>query len=213
MISYSWSIRESVKLSTKSCKLKQMSCSQCLFEPNPTAHTFLLDKLQVGETKFSALHFQRDFWAAGLWCDSSSGCGEGKKVLHGGWEWSSGCGVSWCPDYLGVCLQVVENIEDLKFEKGPWVEQDDVSYHHMRMLWVLQCTRDAPQPQLLINWIILWSLPLKIQLLLFSFSAFVCSSGWKTNNGWQHWRTYPSSCLRSPSEPTITIRNTTPTDQ
>uniref|UniRef100_A0A8C7XR28 NADH dehydrogenase [ubiquinone] 1 alpha subcomplex subunit 10, mitochondrial n=1 Tax=Oryzias sinensis TaxID=183150 RepID=A0A8C7XR28_9TELE len=30
--------------------------------------------------------------------------------------------------------RVVEDIEYLKFEKGPWLEQDDVSYHHMRML-------------------------------------------------------------------------------
>ncbi|XP_061580093.1 NADH dehydrogenase [ubiquinone] 1 alpha subcomplex subunit 10, mitochondrial [Cololabis saira] len=30
--------------------------------------------------------------------------------------------------------RIVEDIEALKFEKGPWVEQDDVSYHHMRML-------------------------------------------------------------------------------
>ncbi|XP_005749276.1 NADH dehydrogenase [ubiquinone] 1 alpha subcomplex subunit 10, mitochondrial [Pundamilia nyererei] len=30
--------------------------------------------------------------------------------------------------------RVAEDIEYLKFEKGPWVEQDDVSYHHMRML-------------------------------------------------------------------------------
>ncbi|XP_061548597.1 NADH dehydrogenase [ubiquinone] 1 alpha subcomplex subunit 10, mitochondrial [Phycodurus eques] len=30
--------------------------------------------------------------------------------------------------------KVVEDIEYLKFEKGPWLEQDDVTYHHMRML-------------------------------------------------------------------------------
>ncbi|XP_068428742.1 NADH dehydrogenase [ubiquinone] 1 alpha subcomplex subunit 10, mitochondrial [Clinocottus analis] len=30
--------------------------------------------------------------------------------------------------------RVAEDIEYLKFEKGPWLEQDDVSYHHMRML-------------------------------------------------------------------------------
>ncbi|GAA6219121.1 NADH dehydrogenase [ubiquinone] 1 alpha subcomplex subunit 10, mitochondrial [Lates japonicus] len=30
--------------------------------------------------------------------------------------------------------RVVEDIEYLKFEKGPWLEQDDVTYHHMRML-------------------------------------------------------------------------------
>ncbi|KAK5611603.1 hypothetical protein CRENBAI_014386 [Crenichthys baileyi] len=30
--------------------------------------------------------------------------------------------------------QVAEDIEYLTFEKGPWLEQDDVSYHHMRML-------------------------------------------------------------------------------
>ncbi|XP_069576569.1 NADH dehydrogenase [ubiquinone] 1 alpha subcomplex subunit 10, mitochondrial [Brachyistius frenatus] len=30
--------------------------------------------------------------------------------------------------------RVAEDIEYLKFEKGPWVEQDDISYHHMRML-------------------------------------------------------------------------------
>ncbi|CAN9498561.1 unnamed protein product [Ophioblennius macclurei] len=30
--------------------------------------------------------------------------------------------------------KVAEDIEYLKFEKGPWLEQDDVSYHHMRML-------------------------------------------------------------------------------
>uniref|UniRef100_A0A8C1CHK0 NADH dehydrogenase [ubiquinone] 1 alpha subcomplex subunit 10, mitochondrial n=1 Tax=Cyprinus carpio carpio TaxID=630221 RepID=A0A8C1CHK0_CYPCA len=29
--------------------------------------------------------------------------------------------------------RVVEDIEYLKFEKGPWLEQDDVTYHHMRM--------------------------------------------------------------------------------
>lgn len=30
--------------------------------------------------------------------------------------------------------QVAEDIEYLKFEKGPWLEQDDVTFHHMRML-------------------------------------------------------------------------------
>ncbi|XP_031164275.1 NADH dehydrogenase [ubiquinone] 1 alpha subcomplex subunit 10, mitochondrial [Sander lucioperca] len=30
--------------------------------------------------------------------------------------------------------RVVEDIDYLKFEKGPWLEQDDVTYHHMRML-------------------------------------------------------------------------------
>uniref|UniRef100_A0A7N8X684 NADH dehydrogenase [ubiquinone] 1 alpha subcomplex subunit 10, mitochondrial n=1 Tax=Mastacembelus armatus TaxID=205130 RepID=A0A7N8X684_9TELE len=30
--------------------------------------------------------------------------------------------------------KVAEDIEYLKFEKGPWLEQDDISYHHMRML-------------------------------------------------------------------------------
>ncbi|KAA8593047.1 hypothetical protein FQN60_018502 [Etheostoma spectabile] len=34
-----------------------------------------------------------------------------------------------------VCRpQVAEDIDYLKFEKGPWLEQDDVTYHHMRML-------------------------------------------------------------------------------
>lgn len=31
---------------------------------------------------------------------------------------------------------MAEDIEYLKFDKGPWLEQDDVAYHHMRMLWV-----------------------------------------------------------------------------
>ncbi|XP_029967729.1 NADH dehydrogenase [ubiquinone] 1 alpha subcomplex subunit 10, mitochondrial [Salarias fasciatus] len=30
--------------------------------------------------------------------------------------------------------KVAEDIEYLKFEKGPWLEQDDVSYHHLRTL-------------------------------------------------------------------------------
>ncbi|XP_053554861.1 NADH dehydrogenase [ubiquinone] 1 alpha subcomplex subunit 10, mitochondrial [Bombina bombina] len=30
--------------------------------------------------------------------------------------------------------KVIEDIEYLKFEKGPWTEQDDISFHHMRML-------------------------------------------------------------------------------
>ncbi|XP_029937015.1 NADH dehydrogenase [ubiquinone] 1 alpha subcomplex subunit 10, mitochondrial [Myripristis murdjan] len=30
--------------------------------------------------------------------------------------------------------RVAEDIEYLKFDKGPWLEQDDVTYHHMRML-------------------------------------------------------------------------------
>ncbi|XP_076021877.1 NADH dehydrogenase [ubiquinone] 1 alpha subcomplex subunit 10, mitochondrial [Genypterus blacodes] len=30
--------------------------------------------------------------------------------------------------------RVAEDVEYVKFEKGPWLEQDDVSYHHMRML-------------------------------------------------------------------------------
>ncbi|CAK6973184.1 NADH dehydrogenase 1 alpha subcomplex subunit 10%2C mitochondrial [Scomber japonicus] [Scomber scombrus] len=30
--------------------------------------------------------------------------------------------------------KVAEDIEYLKFEKGPWLEQDDVTYHQMRML-------------------------------------------------------------------------------
>uniref|UniRef100_H3C769 NADH dehydrogenase [ubiquinone] 1 alpha subcomplex subunit 10, mitochondrial n=1 Tax=Tetraodon nigroviridis TaxID=99883 RepID=H3C769_TETNG len=30
--------------------------------------------------------------------------------------------------------KVVEDIENLKFEKGPWPEQDDISYHYMRIL-------------------------------------------------------------------------------
>ncbi|KAM4626957.1 NADH dehydrogenase [ubiquinone] 1 alpha subcomplex subunit 10, mitochondrial [Discoglossus pictus] len=29
--------------------------------------------------------------------------------------------------------KVIEDIEYLKFEKGPWTEQDDVSFHHLRM--------------------------------------------------------------------------------
>uniref|UniRef100_A0A672RCM3 NADH dehydrogenase [ubiquinone] 1 alpha subcomplex subunit 10, mitochondrial n=1 Tax=Sinocyclocheilus grahami TaxID=75366 RepID=A0A672RCM3_SINGR len=29
--------------------------------------------------------------------------------------------------------RVVEDIDYLKFEKGPWLEQDDVTFHHMRM--------------------------------------------------------------------------------
>ncbi|XP_029348807.1 NADH dehydrogenase [ubiquinone] 1 alpha subcomplex subunit 10, mitochondrial [Echeneis naucrates] len=30
--------------------------------------------------------------------------------------------------------RVAEDFEYLKFEKGPWLDQDDVTYHHMRML-------------------------------------------------------------------------------
>ncbi|XP_034042476.1 NADH dehydrogenase [ubiquinone] 1 alpha subcomplex subunit 10, mitochondrial [Thalassophryne amazonica] len=30
--------------------------------------------------------------------------------------------------------RVAEDIEYLKFDKGPWLDQDDVTYHHMRML-------------------------------------------------------------------------------
>lgn len=30
--------------------------------------------------------------------------------------------------------RVAEDIDYLKFEKGPWLDQDDVTYHHMRML-------------------------------------------------------------------------------
>ncbi|XP_056145697.1 NADH dehydrogenase [ubiquinone] 1 alpha subcomplex subunit 10, mitochondrial [Lampris incognitus] len=30
--------------------------------------------------------------------------------------------------------KVADDIEYLKFEKGPWLEQDDVTYHHMRIL-------------------------------------------------------------------------------
>ncbi|XP_062861661.1 NADH dehydrogenase [ubiquinone] 1 alpha subcomplex subunit 10, mitochondrial [Trichomycterus rosablanca] len=30
--------------------------------------------------------------------------------------------------------RIAEDIEYLKFEKGPWLEQDDVTYHHMRIL-------------------------------------------------------------------------------
>uniref|UniRef100_A0AAQ6AH54 NADH dehydrogenase [ubiquinone] 1 alpha subcomplex subunit 10, mitochondrial n=1 Tax=Amphiprion ocellaris TaxID=80972 RepID=A0AAQ6AH54_AMPOC len=30
--------------------------------------------------------------------------------------------------------KVAEDIDYLKFDKGPWLEQDDVSYHHLRML-------------------------------------------------------------------------------
>ncbi|MBN3293943.1 NDUAA dehydrogenase, partial [Polypterus senegalus] len=30
--------------------------------------------------------------------------------------------------------RVTEDIEFLKFEKGPWLEQDDISFHHLRML-------------------------------------------------------------------------------
>ncbi|XP_017550559.1 NADH dehydrogenase [ubiquinone] 1 alpha subcomplex subunit 10, mitochondrial [Pygocentrus nattereri] len=30
--------------------------------------------------------------------------------------------------------RVAEDIDYLKFEKGPWIEQDDVTFHHMRML-------------------------------------------------------------------------------
>lgn len=29
-------------------------------------------------------------------------------------------------------LQVIEDIEALKFDKGPWLEQDDVTFHHLR---------------------------------------------------------------------------------
>uniref|UniRef100_A0A8D0H7Y0 NADH dehydrogenase [ubiquinone] 1 alpha subcomplex subunit 10, mitochondrial n=1 Tax=Sphenodon punctatus TaxID=8508 RepID=A0A8D0H7Y0_SPHPU len=30
--------------------------------------------------------------------------------------------------------KVIEDIEYLKFDKGPWLEQDDVTFHHMRVL-------------------------------------------------------------------------------
>ncbi|GAA6074743.1 NADH dehydrogenase [ubiquinone] 1 alpha subcomplex subunit 10, mitochondrial, partial [Tachysurus ichikawai] len=30
--------------------------------------------------------------------------------------------------------KIAEDIEYLKFEKGPWLEQDDVTFHHMRIL-------------------------------------------------------------------------------
>ncbi|XP_051565905.1 NADH dehydrogenase [ubiquinone] 1 alpha subcomplex subunit 10, mitochondrial [Myxocyprinus asiaticus] len=30
--------------------------------------------------------------------------------------------------------RIAEDIDDLKFEKGPWMEQDDVTFHHMRMM-------------------------------------------------------------------------------
>ncbi|XP_076603710.1 NADH dehydrogenase [ubiquinone] 1 alpha subcomplex subunit 10, mitochondrial [Chaetodon auriga] len=30
--------------------------------------------------------------------------------------------------------RVAEDVEYLKFDKGPWLEQDDVTYHHMRIL-------------------------------------------------------------------------------
>lgn len=45
------------------------------------------------------------------------------------------CGrqMSFLPDSI-LPLQVAEDIEYLKFEKGPWLEQDDVTFHHMRML-------------------------------------------------------------------------------
>ncbi|NWW30050.1 NDUAA dehydrogenase, partial [Panurus biarmicus] len=29
--------------------------------------------------------------------------------------------------------KVIEDIEYLKFDKGPWLEQDDVSFHHLRL--------------------------------------------------------------------------------
>lgn len=33
-------------------------------------------------------------------------------------------------------VQVVEDIEYLKFDKGPWLDQSDTSFYHLRMLWV-----------------------------------------------------------------------------
>lgn len=61
---------------------------------------------------------------------------------HGGAGRGAGESTAGVFSNLSVCsgvdalpvLQVVEDIEYLKFEKGPWLEQDDVSYHHMRML-------------------------------------------------------------------------------
>lgn len=42
---------------------------------------------------------------------------------------------------MGLCIklelflsQVVEDIEYLKYDKGPWLEQDDRTLHHLRML-------------------------------------------------------------------------------
>uniref|UniRef100_A0A8C7DXV6 NADH dehydrogenase [ubiquinone] 1 alpha subcomplex subunit 10, mitochondrial n=1 Tax=Oncorhynchus kisutch TaxID=8019 RepID=A0A8C7DXV6_ONCKI len=40
----------------------------------------------------------------------------------------------YLPKIRLVDYKISEDIEDLKFEKGPWVEQDDVTLHYMRML-------------------------------------------------------------------------------
>lgn len=33
-------------------------------------------------------------------------------------------------------VQVVEDIEYLEFDKGPWLDQSDSTFYHLRMLWV-----------------------------------------------------------------------------
>lgn len=38
-----------------------------------------------------------------------------------------------CP-HLVSPVQVVEDIEYLKYDKGPWLEQDDLRFHNLRML-------------------------------------------------------------------------------
>lgn len=99
--------------------------------------------------------------------------------------------------------QVVEDIENLKFEKGPWPEQDDISYHYMRILWVsedsITSQLSCQSPQRLASW--------KCLFLFYFFTA------WRINRGWRTWPTYQNFCQRSPSGPTTMTRNTTPIDQ
>ncbi|RLV92729.1 hypothetical protein DV515_00013672 [Chloebia gouldiae] len=64
-----------------------------------------------------------------------------KKFGNKDWHESFGLGEvvsSWLFNPSGklrkkVLDLVIEDIEYLKFDKGPWVEQDDVSFHHLRL--------------------------------------------------------------------------------
>ncbi|XP_074824371.1 NADH dehydrogenase [ubiquinone] 1 alpha subcomplex subunit 10, mitochondrial isoform X3 [Natator depressus] len=43
--------------------------------------------------------------------------------------------------------KVVEDIEYLKFDKGPWLEQDDVSFHHLRLYFLVAILTKVTTPR------------------------------------------------------------------
>lgn len=137
-------------LDTKFCRVGWIITLKALFPFSETSELLAYDATQAQDVERVRLN-----------------CSSSPANKHSGWR-------------LARCPQVAEDIEYLKFEKGPWAEQDDVSYHHIRMLWV-------------IGWI-LHTVSTRMQT--WAFYSFLRFTVWKINRGWQPWHTYPGSCQR-----------------